>query len=73
MEKLLNMLRLYEEGDDELVEQIRNQLERVCIPIQWDRILHLRRYGYRVFPFDYDHRGWLIGAVQTKKGLILFG
>lgn len=83
METLIASLRSLEaddyiERDDilddyDVVRDIRNQLEALLIPVDWERILHLRRYGYRVFPFEYDSWGWLIGAVQTKKGIILFG
>ena len=33
----------------------------------------LRRLGWGVFPVERDGFGWLIGGIQTKKGVITYG
>lgn len=38
-----------------------------------DAIQTLADAGYEVFPLEKDRFGWLIGGIQTKCGIIVFG
>jgi hypothetical protein len=39
----------------------------------WLNIEHLKSLGWPVFPLERDRFGWLIGGIQTKKGVIAYG
>ena len=39
----------------------------------WDAMDTLRREGYDVFPIERDSFGWLIGGIQTKVGVLVYG
>jgi hypothetical protein len=41
--------------------------------VDYDVIGYLNQYGYSVFPWERDRYGWLLGAIRTSKGIILFG
>jgi hypothetical protein len=38
----------------------------------WKNIELLRDAGYDVFPVERDRFGWLIGGIQTRKGIIVY-
>lgn len=39
----------------------------------WENIHLLEDYGYQVFPLERDNFGWLVGGIQTQKGVIAYG
>jgi hypothetical protein len=39
----------------------------------WDNIAIVENMGYNVFPLEKDRFGWLIGGIQTSKGIIAYG
>jgi hypothetical protein len=39
----------------------------------WDLINYVRNCGFAVFPLEEDSFGWILGGIQTKKGIISFG
>jgi len=39
----------------------------------WDNHDILAEHGFSVFPGERDRFGWLIGCIQTKKGIIVYG
>lgn len=39
----------------------------------WENIGHLENMGYSVFPIEKDSFGWLIGGIQTSRGIISYG
>jgi len=39
----------------------------------WYNIQDIRHSGYDVFAIERDQFGWLIGGVQTSKGVLTFG
>lgn len=39
----------------------------------WDAVNDLLSKGYPVFPIERDRFGWLIGGIETKKGIIPYG
>lgn len=39
----------------------------------WYNIEELRYSGYDVFAIEQDRFGWLIGGIQTSKGILTFG
>jgi hypothetical protein len=39
----------------------------------WYNIEDLRHSGYDVFAIERDRFGWLIGGIQTSKGILTFG
>lgn len=41
--------------------------------VDYDAIDHLSRSGYSVFPWERDSYGWLLGAIRTSKGILIFG
>ena len=41
--------------------------------VDYDAIDYLNQSGYSVFPWERDSYGWLLGAIRTSKGIILFG
>jgi hypothetical protein len=41
--------------------------------VDYDNIIEVKKYGISIFPLEQDRFGWLIGGIQTKKGIISFG
>lgn len=39
----------------------------------WENIYYVEDSGYDVFPLERDGFGWLLGGIQTKKGIIAYG
>jgi len=39
----------------------------------WDQHEILEEAGYHVFAGETDRFGWLMGCIQTKKGVIVYG
>lgn len=61
--------------------EIVNTLEMLAITLlindngscNWENIRHLENVGYSVFPIEKDSFGWLIGGIQTSRGIISYG
>ncbi len=89
MESLLQLLKTLEasstiENDNEflsleipLVAEISRHAEELLITptgdCNWDTIDTLREHGFTVFAVERDGFGWLIGGIQTQKGVITYG
>jgi hypothetical protein len=39
----------------------------------WKNIRILQSVGYSVFPLEKDSFGWVIGGIQTSRGIISYG
>jgi hypothetical protein len=39
----------------------------------WYNVEELRHSGYDVFAIERDRFGWLVGGIQTSKGILTFG
>jgi len=39
----------------------------------WEHINFMKNSNYDVFPIERDRFGWLIGGIQTSKGIIAYG
>jgi hypothetical protein len=39
----------------------------------WNNIEDLKNAGYDVFPIEEDQFGWLLGGIETRKGIIVYG
>jgi hypothetical protein len=39
----------------------------------WDAIDTLSLKGYFVFPLERDRYGWIMGGIETKKGVVRYG
>lgn len=67
----------YLPGDNEFVLLARGVADDLLIAKNghpnWDSIEELRNLGYDVFAIERDSFGWLIGGVQTSKGILTFG
>jgi hypothetical protein len=63
--------------DSSDVKEISNLAETHLITAfgecNWDEIRWLCDAGYRVFALEQDRFGWVVGAIQTKKGIITYG
>ena len=85
METLQTLLKTLEESKDvpfqdflppeiPIVKRIGDLAETLFITkngtCHWDNIHNL---GYKVFALEKDRFGWLIGALETKKGIITYG
>lgn len=59
------------------VKYIRDLLDELMITdgghVDWDNREKLLEAGWCVYPFEQDRFGWLLGAIVTKKGDIVFG
>jgi len=38
-----------------------------------DAIAEVGNYGISIFPLEQDRFGWLMGGIETKKGIIAYG
>ena len=63
--------------DHELIHNISNLAVVLLITEQgdcnWDNIMMSRNNGIDIFPLEQDRFGWLIGGIQTEKGIIQYG
>lgn len=41
--------------------------------LDWDAKDQLHAHGFEVYPVEQDRWGWILGAVVTNKGDIIFG
>jgi hypothetical protein len=39
----------------------------------WKNIKELQSKGYLVYALEKDRFGWLIGGIETRKGIIAYG
>ena len=88
MDKFLTLLKRLEddeflEGDEFLsqdipiVHEISLLADDVLITptgfCNWENIHLMESHGYQVFPLEHDNFGWLVGGIQTQKGIIAYG
>lgn len=88
IEELINTLRAIEENPsievyDECIpehfDSVRtaSDLAAVCLVVDgrrdWNAELRLQAEGFRVVCVERDSFGWLVGGIETSKGLILYG
>ncbi len=88
MEELIQMLTELENSDVEAVqflservyppvEKIRNLLDQVLIAkdgdVNWENREKLQAAGWHSYAYERDSFGWLLGALVTRKGDIVFG
>ncbi len=82
LSKLLSLLKSLEESivefeRDPLVDEASKVAEDVLITEtganNWDAHEVLKQHGFEVFPGERDTFGWLIGCIQTKKGILCYG
>ena len=88
MERLLSLLKALEESDvvprkflkshtHESVSEIDSLMDLLCIDeegcVRVDVVQQLTKLGYAVYPIERDRFGWVLGAIETKKGSIMFG
>lgn len=63
--------------DIPIVAEISRRAEDLLITkggqCDWYNIDYLRDEGYTAFAVEKDSFGWLIGGIQTKKGVITYG
>jgi len=38
-----------------------------------ENIIKFRKYGYNVFAIEQDRFGWILGGINTDKGIITYG
>ena len=61
----------------ESISEIESLLDLLCIDEEGGIIQpiidDLAKRGYAVYPLERDRFGWVLGAVETKKGSITFG
>jgi hypothetical protein len=55
------------------IESLANDVLIADAGCNWENIRHLTSLGWAVFPIERDRFGWLIGGIQTKKGVIPYG
>jgi hypothetical protein len=62
------------DNDHPTVSTIRSLADNVFITkdgvVNWNAI---QESGYCVFPIERDRFGWLLGGIETTKGIISFG
>jgi len=67
----------YLPGDNEFVLLARSVAHDLLIAKNgqpnWYNIEELRNSGYDVFAIERDRFGWLVGGIQTSKGIFTFG
>lgn len=68
-EKVITDMTLTREIDEIVVELLIDENGR-C---DWDNIDFLSKSGFAVFPLEKDRFGWLIGGIQTSRGIISYG
>lgn len=59
------------------VKEIRGLLDEILITengdVNWENRQKLLEAGWYSYPYERDSFGWLLGALVTKKGDIVFG
>ena len=89
MEKLINLLEEIDKSDleDNYDERLSDDIELVANIVElatseliddnghcmWDNHEVLKKRGFSVFCGERDRFGWLVGCIQTKKGVISYG
>lgn len=66
------------ETDNECIIAIGHLADKYLITadgdVNWDNVKFVREWGeFEVFPVERDRFGWLLGGIQTSKGIITFG
>jgi hypothetical protein len=41
--------------------------------VNYENLVKVKSQGVYIFPLEQDRFGWLVGGVQTDKGIITFG
>lgn len=69
--------RVLQSSDHPLIDRIVSGANKALITKQgdcnWDVIEVVTRLGFPVFPGEQDSFGWLVGCIQTSKGVITYG
>lgn len=87
MDELITILKMIEESVEEESEYLPADNKYVILAgtiandllitkngqPDWYNIEDLRHSGYDVFAIERDRFGWLIGGIQTSKGIFTFG
>lgn len=89
MERLVELVKMIDESSDikvveylgdsthEYVDEVRTLLDRLFIDDEghcnWDNFDIAKGHNIYPFPIEQDRFGWLIGAIETKKGIITYG
>jgi|688.fasta_scaffold914710_1 hypothetical protein len=87
MDEFLEKIKALEKSDmvfseylptsDPLVSEIASMADELLIDSEghcnWDNMKIMERNKYDVFPIERDRFGWLIGGIQTSKGIIAYG
>ena len=80
MNKLINILKSIEndnlilEDQYKIVELLANKyLITDCGQSNWDNINILEKNGFYVYPVEQDSFGWVMAAITTIKGDIMYG
>lgn len=64
-------------GDDKELALIESLAEELLInstgECNWSNIYKLKESGFNVYAGDEDSFGWLIGCIETKNGIIIYG
>lgn len=63
-----NHLSVYEASN--MAESMLITAEGRC---DWKNIRELQSKGYLVYALEKDRFGWLIGGIETRKGVIAYG
>ena len=65
------------EHSNQQVQEASNIATKILITeagkCEWRNIGLLELEGFDVFPVESDRFGWLIGGIQTRRGVITFG
>ena len=87
MEEFLEKIKELEESEIEASAYLSSFNERVIEIVMladrlliddnghcnWEHINFMKNSNYDVFPIEKDRFGWLIGGIQTSKGIIAYG
>jgi len=87
MDEFINKIKELEESDiryseylpsdNPIVIEIINMVNNLLIDVNgycnWDNIAIMKNHSYEVFPLERDRFGWLLGGIQTLKGIIAYG
>ena len=77
---IINLLKMIDE--DETIDIENHTLVKAVIYLADDyltgnenfkNIVTIRESGFDVYPGEQDRFGWLIGCIQLKRGVIMFG
>ena len=64
-------------GDDKELVLIESLAEELLIKdngqCDWSNIDKLKELGFNVYAGDEDSFGWLVGCIETKNGIIVYG